>query len=67
MFSNFQPLFFIANVLVNFVVFTFKFSLPFQIPYLASIFYVFLLHLSGSTGSLRPLLDTGCRAPDARR
>jgi hypothetical protein len=36
-----------------------KFSLPFKIPYLASIFYVFLLHLSGSTGSLRPLLDTG--------
>jgi hypothetical protein len=33
--------------------------LPFQIPYLASILYVFLLHLSGSTGSLRPLLDTG--------
>jgi hypothetical protein len=36
-----------------------KFLLLFQIPYIASIFYVFLLHLSGSTGSLRPLLDTG--------
>ena len=36
-----------------------KFSLTFQIPYLASILYVSLLHLSGSTGSLHPLLDTG--------
>ena len=36
-----------------------KFLLTFQIPYLASILYVSLLHLSSSSGSLCPLLDTG--------
>jgi hypothetical protein len=55
---HFQP-FFYRRIFSEFCHIHLKFLLPFQIPYLASIFYVFLLHLSGSTGSLRHLLDTG--------
>ena len=54
-----QPFFYRRNF-SEFCCIHLKFLLIFQIPYLPTSFhYVFLLHLSGSTGSLRPLSDTG--------